>query len=142
MTMVFKSIFKFLKYPLLCMLALAFMYSSSCMFGCCKGGGVMSRTSEGKLKLASVINHQVEFYKKNKRYTARLEEVEASFYPGGRYVVGSAYDGGVFQRLCPDCVISGHKFKFVAIGNIDDDDTLDAWTYNEEKKFEHISNDF
>lgn len=45
------------------------------------------------------------------------------------------------QKHCPDCTASENGFKIVAIGNLDEDETLDVWTIDHDKNLVNISDD-
>ena len=44
-------------------------------------------------------------------------------------------------QLCPDCTATRDHFKAIAVANLDDDATLDAWTVDETGTFLHIVDD-
>ncbi len=46
-----------------------------------------------------------------------------------------------FYHHCPDCIVTPKTFKAMAVGNVDDDPTLDIWTINHKKELVHLLND-
>ena len=45
------------------------------------------------------------------------------------------------HEACPDCGMDDEKFKIVALGNVDKDETLDVWTMDEKNNLVHLVND-
>jgi hypothetical protein len=44
-------------------------------------------------------------------------------------------------KYCPDCVVTDTSFKALAVGNLDGDDDLDAWTIDERDELRHVHDD-
>ncbi|MEO0335701.1 MAG: hypothetical protein AAF202_04880 [Pseudomonadota bacterium] len=44
-------------------------------------------------------------------------------------------------KFCPDCGVTEEGFKALAYGNIDDDETIDAWTVDQDKNMVQVSDD-
>lgn len=56
-------------------------------------------------------------------------------FSGGRYKLSTHHP------LCPDCGINKERFKVVAIGNLDEDETEDVWTMDQDKNLVQLSDD-
>ena len=100
-----------------------------------------AKQAEAKMMLSTVYTAQrandVEFG----GFSSDLESLNVSTQSdSGRYFVGFA-DTPEWQAICPDCVVSETGFKAMAVGNLDDDETLDVWTIDENRQVEHLIND-
>jgi hypothetical protein len=47
----------------------------------------------------------------------------------------------VLKKYCPECGVTKTGFKVIAIGNIDDDDTLEVWTIDQNKTLTQLMDD-
>lgn len=107
-----------------------------------KNYGAKARMSEAKIKLASVYVAQQVYYGDNDKYALNLDDLEYDQYPG-RYIITTITSDSNPEtiKLCPDCTLGEQKFKIMAIGNIDDDTTVDVWVIDQEKLITHLVND-
>lgn len=108
-----------------------------------KDFGRRARTAEAKTGLTYIFASQSSHYAEFEEYSTDFEKIGVVFEnQNPRYEFGFASDANPqFKKYCPDCVVSKDGFKVVAIGNIDEDETLDIWTIDQDKNLIHLQDD-
>ena len=104
--------------------------------------------AEAKTNLAALFTAQVSYFGENNKYGTTFKDL--GWEPEGKtkYALFLANDvlqpkvGGPYQLPAGiTAEVTANGFTIVAVGNIDDDDTLDVWTINEKKELKNLTND-
>jgi type IV pilus assembly protein PilA len=107
-----------------------------------------AKQSEAKTNLGAVFTGQVAFHGENDAYGKTFDEI--TWQPEGRniytyYMCGDKIEAsdapaeGLPPGLATIC--DQDRFLAVAVGDIDNDATLDVWTINELKELSNVTND-
>jgi len=100
-----------------------------------------ARMSEAKLGLASLYAAQTMHSVEYDTYTNDMSKLDIPRENFKFYKFGLADTSAYFAKYCPECKADQSTFKMVAVGNIDNDDTMDVWTIDQDKNLVHVIDD-
>lgn len=101
-----------------------------------------AKQSEARLRLQAIYSELQSEYSKSGKFTEKnVQEYIKSDYFSTTAKHGPLYKVHLEHEKCAKCGVNSKKFKIAAVGNIDDDETLDIWTIDQDKNLVNISND-
>jgi len=106
-----------------------------------------AKQSEARMNLGAIFTAEVAYYGEHDRFGATFDQIEwteqgahyAFFLPG--QAVQPRIGGPYELPADVNPYVSEDTFMAVAVGNIDNDDTLDVWVIDDEKELRNVSND-
>lgn len=104
--------------------------------------GAKARMAEAKVGLAQMHTMQMMYQMENDAFTSNIEQLELNPNDTARrYKYGFANSFDSFSEYCSDCTATKDTFRAMAVGNIDNDATMDVWTIDHNKNVVHLIDD-
>ncbi|MBF0276968.1 MAG: prepilin-type N-terminal cleavage/methylation domain-containing protein [SAR324 cluster bacterium] len=91
---------------------------------------VSSRQTEARTNLMAIYSAQKIYYASNRKYADSLNQLGVEVAKEG--------DGALYSYSLD---ADNTSYTATASGNIDDDDTIDSWTIDQEKNLINVEND-
>ncbi len=107
------------------------------------GGGMIIQNSTYKFGFTRPLSLEGSMYKPEGEQIINsdglLQAGQISYDPTAK--LETVNFEALAQQYCPDCTATAEGFKLIAIGNIDNDSTLDIWTVDQDKNFVKVVDD-
>ena len=107
-----------------------------------------AKQSEAKLNLGSVYGNQIAYFGEYNKYSETFDDLNWTPEGTTRYsyfvgddVIQATIGGPYSMPSMAESFVNDDGFQIVAVGNIDNDDTLDVWIMNDSKNLTNIIDD-